>query len=872
MKRGEVVLRAGIGLLGVSALAAIVKLREPAVAKAPSVMPAPAKPSASAGPAAARSGDMGVALRLVDLLDEAVYDAPKLSKVESHLQYWRRMRSPYVGPGGPLGRVVQEVSIVGRGGQHAFSMKLGNGKVWKPDQHIWNMAEGSFYQREAILAPPPARIRYHVTLPAGAVFEAAPAAVGAKAGVRFEVAIKRPGHPREVVASREVGATRGRRWKDFSVDLSRFAGQTVDLELKTTALAPGAPTPAALWGTPVVLSPGASDVPMNVLFIVVDALRGDAIARTHDDVTDQRMAHAAHPTFEAWLPRMPEVAPNLDKLADSGVIFSQAFSGATWTRPGTIAMLTGSRSGDLGLSPLGLVPPKAELARFYQNHPPFLPLLLRPYGVTTRAIVNNFYMAGYAGAGVDMGFEGVVDHRYENRDTKRIADDTIAWLTKNTKRRFALFVNFDSPHSPYTPPKRDLDAIPPPPAAPADPIVRRYLAEIHKDDAAIGRLVAALEKLGLRKRTFIVVTADHGETLSRKHDGVPLKLEHGSPISGRFHHLDTIWQETTRVPLIMSYPAGLPRGVRVTTPVQNTDIVPTLLDLAGIKEHPHMEGRSLVKLARGGHEPARPVITEGRGTRSIQDGNLRLIVRSPIAQVVREHGQKKKLHYELYDLSSDPGELVDIAEQRPDAVQRLQKELDQRIEPLHSKSDKGTAPAELPTIRLRFSAAGATRRVEGSVRPRGRSGSTPAKLSATLFGLPASALTRSGNELRLSFSTSPHALVGVDLVVDPPTTDLAWHFTLDGKPWPATRVYAGAFGLRVENLVDGISGPGGRLRAGADMQPIIDPRTDLGLFVTRDRVAHEVEFTNTAAASHETMQLMKAWGYVRSGQDRQSGK
>ncbi len=871
MKRSELAVRAGIGLLGVGALAAIVKLREPAVARAPSVSAAPASASAAPKARERRSGDLAVELRLVDLLDEAVYDAPKLSKATAHLEYWRRMRSPYVGPGGPLGRVVQEVSIVGEGGAHQFSMGLGHGKVWKPDLHIWNMAEGSFYQREAILAPPPARIRYHVTLPPGAVFEAAPAAIGQAAAVRFEVAVKRPGHPREVVARREVKGSGTRRWQDFTVDLSRFGGQTVDLELGTALLKPGRATPVALWGTPVVLAPGASDVPMNVLFFVVDALRGDAIARTHDDATDQRMAHAKHPPFEAWLPRMPEVAPNLDKLADSGVIFTQAFSGATWTRPGTIAMLTGSRSGDLGLGPLSLVPPKAELSRFYRRHPPFLPLLLRPYGVTTRAIVNNFYMAGYAGAGVDMGFEGVVDHRYENEDTKHIADDTIAWLGKNTRRRFALFVNFDSPHSPYTPPKGALHAIPPPPRAPADPIVRKYLAEIHKDDAAIGRVVAALDKLGLRQRTFIVVTADHGETLSRDHDGVPLKLEGGPPISGRFHHLSTIWQETTRVPIIMSYPARLPRGVRVKTPVQTTDIVPTILDLAGIKEHPRMEGRSLVQLARGGHEPDRPVITEGRGTRSIQDKGFRLIVRDRVAQLVREHGQRKKLHYELYDLSDDPGERVNVAQAHPDLVQRLQSELQKSIQSAEARSEK-KATGGLPSLRLRFSGAGAAHRVEGSIRPHQREGATPAKLSATLVGLSAASLRRSGSSLQLSFSTRPGALVGVDLVVDPPTTDLSWQFKLDGKPWPATRVYAGGFGLRAENLADGVQGPAGRLRAGADMQPEVDPERDLGLFVTRDRVAHEVELENVAAASQETMQLMKAWGYVRSGQDRQSGK
>ena len=123
------------------------------------------------------------------------------------------------------------------------------------------------------------------------------------------------------------------------------------------------------------------------------------------------------------------------------------------------------------------------MSHYYGSEPPLVSLVLRRSGVETAAFVNNFFMAGYASVGLDMGFERVTDHRYRNRDTAEITKDALAWLEGHAGSRFFLFVNYNSPHEPYDPPKEMLARIPPPPQGPRDREVRAYMAEGAKDDA-----------------------------------------------------------------------------------------------------------------------------------------------------------------------------------------------------------------------------------------------------------------------------------------------------------------------------------------------------------------------------------------------------
>jgi arylsulfatase A-like enzyme len=827
------------------------------------------------------STDRGVALRLVDLLSDATYVSPKLPDGFATLRkHWRRMKAPYVGPRGALGKTVQHVALTVSTGEVPLSVDVGGGRRWAPDAQTWNMSEGSYSQREAIFAPAPTTIRYRLAIPDGATLETAVAlAAGTLAPVTFEVAASDPREGRKVLATRKLSPHEPPKWNEMSVDLAAYGGRTIDLELVTTAPPGTVEVPAALWGSPVVLAPGASDVPFNVLWIVVDATRPDAIASLHDDTRDELMAHAPVPPLDAWLPKMPAIAPNLDALAKRGVAFTRAWSGAAWTRPGTVAMLAGMRSSELGLDTTQWILPQSDISRFYASRPPMLPILLRPHGVVTRAFVNNYFMIGYARAGVETGFEGIDDHRYATRDTDEIARGTIAWLEKHAGERFALFCNFNSPHSPYLPPPDMLARVPPAPDAPKDPRIRKYLAEIAKDDAAIGTILAKLDELHLRERTIVVMTADHAETLSEAHDDtVPGIDDH--PMSQRFHHASSIWDETTRVPLIVSLPGTLPEGAKITVPVQSTDILPTILDLEHVAKDPRITGRSLVPIARdpNGAEARRevPIVVEGRGTRAILVGKWRYVERDPIAETVIVPG-KGPVHWkqELYDLERDPGERENVADSEPDVVRSMREKLAAAM--VHAKTAAAAASDALagsthvlaasssrPKVHLRFVGAGKAHRITGTITVAKDEGGIVPKLGATPIGIPPESLREADGKLEIALSTVPGAVVGIDLDVDPPTARLAWQLYLDDHPFPTDRAYGGPFGLASKDLADGLVTELARQVATATVSPTIDPFRELGMFVTRDHVGDELEFDRATGdeADHEIDDMLRQWGYA----------
>src|SRR5262249_27408956 len=160
----------------------------------------------------------------------------------------------------------------------------------------------------------------------------------------------------------------------------------------------------------------------NVLWIVVDALRPDVLASFHDDAEDKKRHSAPLPPLEALLPKIPGLTPAIDELTTKGARFTHAYSAACWTRPGTLAMLSGARSSELGIDTTSWMLLPGEVARFYASDPPLLPLVLRKHGVATRAFVNNYFMVGYAPVGIDMGFERVADHRYRTRDTLEVTE------------------------------------------------------------------------------------------------------------------------------------------------------------------------------------------------------------------------------------------------------------------------------------------------------------------------------------------------------------------------------------------------------------------------------------------------------------------
>jgi arylsulfatase A-like enzyme len=866
--------------------ASLLAWREGGGADARHPPPEPGPGAGAAAPPAAGHGAPAfeVKRRLTDALADASFDVPSLSASQPFMQpYWRKMRAPWTHLEGPAASMALTLALrTSRDTEKQLSVAVPGGDSWVPQARVWNMNEGSFDERESIFAPTPATLAFRVDVPPAARLRLSPAVLtGVPVTTVFEVSVVDASGSEQTLSSTRIAGTDARAWVDVDADLARWGGQRVELRLKTSADSPApdekkwAPTrladdaegdagaaermpvppmSLALWGDPVLVAQEPARTPCNVLWIVVDALRPDVAASLHDAAEDAAKRAAPRPPLDALLPAIPGLMPSLDALAARGVRFTHAWSAATWTRAGTLAMLAGERSSEAGIDTTGWILQPAAIARYYASPPPLLPLLVRRVGADTAAFVNNFFMAGYVPVGVDMGFERVTDHRYRTRDMGAITRDSIAWMRAHARDRFFLFVNYDSPHEPYDPPKDMLARVPPAPAGPSDRQVRAYMAEGAKDDAAIGELLGELDALALTGSTLVIVTADHGETLSAAHDGDGLE-----GIKQRFHHAVGNFEETTRVPLVMALPGVLEGGKAVTDRVRSTDIAPTVLEVLGLEPDPRMSGRSLLPLARGIHEAdARVVVSEGRQSRAILWDHFRL--------VTHDGGDPPV----LFDLDVDPGERHDVARVHPDVVAELQARLAAALAntPAADAKDPGGTFAA-PTVHLRFVTAGRARRVSGELRVGDdRHGAT---FTFEPVGIPREALHADGPTLTFAMSTSPDALVGLDLRTDPPGASVAWRLYLDDAPWPPRATFAGPFGLPAVAAQAGIAGDEARAEVYAAALPVIDPARDLGLFVTRDRPGDRAGSTDAsgggegaaaAAAAREMQQVLQQWGYA----------
>jgi arylsulfatase A-like enzyme len=184
-------------------------------------------------------------------------------------------------------------------------------------------------------------------------------------------------------------------------------------------------------------------------------------------------------------------------------------------------------------------------------------------------------------------------------------------------------------------------------------LMNLYDAEIRFTDDQLARMLAALDRLGLKERTLIILTSDHGDEFA----------EHG----GMGHGI-SCYDEIIRAPLIFRYPAALPRGLRIEENTALIDVPPTILDLAGLEAPPHFQGLSLLPLLRGDPIGARPLFSEHLYSRKVPDYK-------PVAVIdgrwKYHYDAEKKRPGELYDLESDPGETENLAEERPGVARRL---------------------------------------------------------------------------------------------------------------------------------------------------------------------------------------------------------
>ncbi len=345
-------------------------------------------------------------------------------------------------------------------------------------------------------------------------------------------------------------------------------------------------------------------------------------------------------------------SPNIDRFASEAALFENGYAHAPMTGPSCASFLSGFLPHETRA--LGNRSRVADDVVTVAE-------ILRAGGYETYAVVCNYVLR--EGQGFEQGFD-VYDAKMDEvelvRDhPERIAEKAtsraIEILGANGGERFFLWVHYQDPHGPYTPPAPYDTLFPSEGGAPrplpfgedvkgkgAIPTYQRlgdhtdyrhyvsqYDGEIRYLDEQIGRLFGTLRDLGVYERGLVLLTADHGEALGES----DYFFAHG-------HNLDEC---LIRVPLLVKHPAVAP-GRRPEV-AQHMDIVPTILDVAGAKSMLPYRGRSLLA-ARAG-EPA--VFSELRmKSHAVIVDSLKLVMDGDGAS-------------HLFDLRSDPAGTVDLA-------------------------------------------------------------------------------------------------------------------------------------------------------------------------------------------------------------------
>lgn len=423
-------------------------------------------------------------------------------------------------------------------------------------------------------------------------------------------------------------------------------------------------------------APGEKAVaPVNVLLVSIDTLRAD---------------HMSVYGYER------STTPALETLASQGVRFDAAYAPASTTAPSHASLFT------------SLYPPTHRVVkngRVLADEHETLAEVLSRWGYQCGAVVSSYVM--HKKFNYDQGFDSWNDD-FSQADSPvgitvweggqvegkfyGLADDTtrraVDWLeARDASQPFFLFVHYYDPHDPYAPPAGwaepfELD-LPADSRRGLDLLIASYDGEIAYTDHEIGRLLDALDELGLRDQTLVVAIGDHGEGL----------MAHG-----HLNHGLQIYEESVRIPLIFRWPSQLAANQLISTPVSLTDVAPTILELlragaesagAGGREGIELaellsnaegaaRGRSLVPTLSGEEVARGPVYLYRRPYEGGMIGGIwaegeKFGLRDGRWKYIRADASPQA--EELYDLEADPEERNNLQGSLPEVARGLSERL-----------------------------------------------------------------------------------------------------------------------------------------------------------------------------------------------------
>ncbi len=388
--------------------------------------------------------------------------------------------------------------------------------------------------------------------------------------------------------------------------------------------------------------------------------------------------------------------PEIQRFAESGVVFDHAFANAPWTLPSHASMFTGRLPHELS----------TDFDKPLDGDAPTLAEVLSAEGYATAGFVGNLIFCTRA-SGLNRGFAVYRDYPIDlgallasshwtrdlavfvrarlgnhsqlvRRTAEAVSREFLDWKPPAGHPFFA-FINYINAHAPYethAPFDRMFSQ-----ASPRYWLLQgwrrgytrpelqefrdAYDAAIAWTDHQIGQVLAELERRGVLDNTIVIIASDHGEHIG----------EHGI-----MSHANSLYLPLLQVPLVIRFPARAPAGVHVSEPVALHDLAATVLDLTGGSRSVALPGRSLATLWSG--QPVAGAAGEP-GILSELAYNTFANARDPIHRGPMRSLIRGSLHYirngdgveQLFDWVRDPDEVIDLADSASssEAVARMRR-------------------------------------------------------------------------------------------------------------------------------------------------------------------------------------------------------
>ncbi len=549
-------------------------------------------------------------------------------------------------------------------------------------------ALGGLYRR-TLYTHAPATLIYEVRIPDAGQLDVGLCVVRRATPVTFRVTVTPGGGEAETRFEETVTETE--HWVQHRIDLSDLAGHTVSLALETDADRTGT---VALWAAPTLSGARTTEKP-NIIFYVIDGAGAD------------------------WMSVYGynrSTTPFLEELAREAVVFEQAYSNATWTKISTPSFMTSLMYSSL-----------SPYRSFADQVPEGVPTMADEFGAAayqTGVFTSNAFAATMSGLerGVDLVRVEAVE--VQATSSELLHNLFVEWRETYPGQPYWAHFQTTDVHEPFRPqapfaglfidPERREryiewdDALGEMPGwfyrpenyeALGITVEQHALAQqalydegMAHQDHHLRQLVAHLKASGEWGNTILVIAADHGYPAG-SHRFMP-GMDFEAPI---------VHPYATRVPLLFVAPGRIAGGRRVATPVSMIDVMPTLLDLAGLPPLEVQQGRSLAALLRGeiAELEQRPIFIEKLGLES-ENGSLvgtigvidgrwaaSLLLQDQRAipqESLPRHGDGMSAHVRrtekllLWDRGEDPLMARSVHEDHPDLVAYYQTMLEEQLE------------------------------------------------------------------------------------------------------------------------------------------------------------------------------------------------